>query len=167
MTVIFIHAALILGLSCLGAGWARAGYWSVALVCLVMIPASMYLVQRKFNPTTGLVLIFTTLFAGLGVWAHVELSLALTALVCILGAWDLSAFSQRLTYAAPQDNQERLERQHLLQLNLVLFAGVGINLISQTIRYAFGFEWTLMLAILAFYGLGALVSGLRGGQGRS
>ena len=160
MTKIFIYGSLVLGLSCMAAGWARAGYWSLGLFFLILIPVSLYLFFRGFRPITGLVLAFTVLTAAVGLWARIELSLALTAVVCILAAWDLSGFSSRLAYASPEDDPERLERRHLAQVNLVLFIGVGLNLVTQIFRYSFGFEWTFLLAILTFYGIGALISGM-------
>jgi hypothetical protein len=54
-----------------------------------------------------------------------------------------------------------LERTHLLQISLVMLVSVGIILVSLSIRFAYGFEWTLGLALLAFYGIGALFNAMR------
>ena len=161
MTKNFVYASQALGLVCLALGWIMAGYWLLGLAVLCLVPLSLFLIKRKFQPTTALVLTFSVLSASIGLWMGLGLSLALLAVVCALGAWDLDGFSRRLVFASAEDDPQRLERQHLMQVNLALLLGVGIDLVSQSIRYAFGFEWALTLAILAFYGIGALINAMR------
>jgi hypothetical protein len=131
---------------------------------LVLIPLFIYLLKRKFSPAMGLALALTVIAAAAGLWSGVSLSYALMALIGVLAAWDLDGFERRLAFAAQEDDPRRLERKHLMWLNLALLVGVSIDLLSQTIHSKFGFEWAFMLAILAFYGAGALVSGLGRGD---
>jgi hypothetical protein len=161
MTKIFIYASLTVGLACLALDWIMAGYWVVGLLGLGLVPVSLFLVKRKFQPITGLVLTFSVLAAAIGLWMGLGLSLALVSVVSVLAAWDLEGFSQRLAFASEEDDPQRIERRHLMQVNLVLLLGMGIDLVSQSIHYAFGFEWALTLAILAFYGIGALINGMK------
>jgi hypothetical protein len=161
MTRIFLFASMTLGLAALALGWTMAGYWPEGLGLLALLPLGLFLVRRKFRPTLALLLSITVLAAALGLWVGVSLSLALTAVVCLLAAWDLDGFSRRLVSAAAEDNPERIERHHLMLVNLVLLLGVSINLVSQSIHRVLGFEWAFLLAILTFYGIGALVNGMR------
>ena len=161
MTKIFFYASLTVGLACLALDWILAGYWLVGLVELGLLPISLFLVKRKFQAITGLALTFSVLTAAVGLWMGLGLSLALVSVVSVLAAWDLEGFSQRLVFASEEDDPQRLERRHLMQVNLVLLLGVAADLLSQSIHYAFGFEWALTLAILAFYGIGALINGMR------
>lgn len=165
MTKIFNYGSMTLGLGCLAAGWARAGYWMAGIAFLVLIPVGLYLIYRRFAPTPGLMLLLTVLAAATGLWAGIELSLGLAAVILVLAAWDLSNFSARLAFASPQDDAPGIERQHLWQLSLVILISLGLDLLSQSVHHAFGFEWTLLLAVLAFTGIGALMSGMRSEQG--
>jgi hypothetical protein len=161
MTKIFIYASLTMGLTCLAIGWMLAGHGWFGLAVLCLLPLSLFLVNRKFQAMTGLVLTFCVLAGAIGLWMGLGLSMALLAVVFALGAWDLDGFSRRLAFASAEDDPQRLERQHLMQVNLVLLLGVGIDLASQSIRYSFGFEWALTLAILAFYGIGTLINAMK------
>jgi hypothetical protein len=158
MTKFFMFAALLAGLVSLAAGWLMAGYWSMGLALLGVIPLSFFLVFRKFQPILSLVLAITVFTAALGLWVNINLSLALTAVVCILAAWDLDGFSRRLVFASAEDNPAQIERGHLGQVGLMLVMGVAIILVVQSIKLVFGFEWVLVLAIAAFIGISALVS---------
>lgn len=160
MTRIFTYGSTVLGFACLATGWARAGYWYAGLLFLILIPLSIYLLLRGFSPAPGSMLAVAALSAAGGLWAGIGLPLALAAVLCMLAAWDLAGFSRRLAFASAEDDAGRIERQHFLHLSLALLAGAGLVLLAQSIRQAFGFEWTLLLAILAFYGIGALMSGL-------
>ena len=161
MTKIFIYATLILALISLAAGWILARYWSMGLVFLGAVPVSIFLVIRKFRPLLTLLLVITVFAAGIGLWARIDHYLALTSVICILAAWDLDDFSTRLVFASSEDNPRMIEQKHLIQVGLVLLIGVSISLLSHFIHYVFSFEWVLLLAILAFYGIGVMVNGMR------
>ncbi len=165
MTKNFLVASLTLGLFCLAAGWVSAGVGWMGVAVLGLLLLSLFLLRRNFRPTLALVLTMTVLSAAIGLWVRVNLSLALVAVICVLAAWDLDGFAQRLVFAGPEDNPQQLEQEHITRLNLVVLLGVGLNLLSQTIRYKFGFEWALLLAILAFYGIGTLVNAMRPARG--
>jgi hypothetical protein len=167
MTKIFLYTSLTMGLSALAVGWITAGNWPVGLALLILIPISLFLSSRKFRATLSVVLSLTVLAAAAGLWAHVGLWLAWTAVVCILFAWDLDGFSRRLACASAEDNPLLIERRHLLQLSLALLLGMGIIFFAHSIRYVFAFEWAVGLAILAFVGIGALLNGMRNAQGDS
>ena len=165
MTKMFCWAALVLGLGCLAYGWFGAGYGWVGLVVLALLPFSLAPLTRKFQARFGLVLSISVLAAAIGLWVQISLALALTAVVCVLAAWDLDYFSRRLAFAAPEDDPQALERRHLTRVSLALLLGLGLNLLSMSIRFQFGFEWILLLAILAFFGIGALFNAMRPAAG--
>ena len=160
LTKKYMLAALLLGLGCLAYGWFRVGYWGVGVFCLGLLVFSLSPWARKARASLGWVLSLTILAAGVGLWVHVSLSLALLAVVCVLAAFDLDGFSYRLAFAAPEDDPLAVERRHLGQVNLALLLAVGLNFLSQLIRFQFGFEWTLLLAILAFLGIAALINAM-------
>ena len=161
MTKIIAYITLIFGLVFLALGWVQAGYLPFGLALFGLIPISLALVYRKFRPALGIMLVISVLLAAIGLWAKVSFSLSLLVVICALAAWDLDSFSRRLVFAGEEDDPAKLERAHLLQISLVMFVSVGIVLVSLSIRFAYGFEWTLGLALLAFYGIGALFNAMR------
>ena len=161
MTKISFYVLLVLGLVALSAGWMAAGYLPFGLLILLLLPVTLIFMRRKYLPTLGFLLISVVVLAAVGVWARLSFWLMLAALMCTLAAWDLDEFSRRLVLAPVEDNPLQLERQHLYRLGLVLGLGLGLNLLSQLIRIESGFEWSLVLAVLAFVGISTLVMGLK------
>jgi len=161
MTKICMVATLSIGLACLALGWVLDGELVFGLALLLLIPPSLALVYRKYQPAMGIILALTVLLAGIGLWAGVSFSLALLAIVCVLAAWDLDGFSRRLVFASAEDHPWRLERLHLMQVGLTMLVAVAVIQVSLIIRFAHGFEWALGLAVLAFYGIGALINAMR------
>jgi hypothetical protein len=85
----------------------------------------------------------------------------LGALGGLLG-WDLSDFARRLSYAAPTDDIQGLERVHLERVGVVAVLGFGIAMLSVFIHIKrLAFEVAVGLVLLAALGLTRLVIGLR------
>ena len=85
----------------------------------------------------------------------------LGALGGLLG-WDLSDFGMRLSYAAPTDDIQGMERRHLERVGIVAVLGFGIALLSVFIHInRLAFEVAVGLVLLAALGLTRLVIGLR------
>ena len=160
MTKAFTLVSLVLSLACLSVGWGMVGFWPVSLACLVLLLIGLLPVSQKLQFFPDLLLVFTVLGAALGLLLHVGFSLALTAVISGLAAWDLQHFTRQLAFASDEDNPGLIERGHFRRIGLVLLGGVGIIFLSRSISFGFGFDWTLLLAILAFFGLSALVYGL-------
>jgi hypothetical protein len=161
VTRFLVYGLLTLGLLALAAAWTMAGYWPVGLSLLILTPLSLYLVKRKYLPALSLALVLVVLAAAIGLWRKLDLSLALLAVFCTLAAWDLDSFSRRLSFASAEDNPTLLERQHLLRLSLILLLAAGISYLSISIHVESSFEWSAILVIATFTGIGALVSWLR------
>lgn len=158
LTTPFLIASLILGQSALAFGWFLAGYWPAGALIAACIPLSLFLLGRKFKATSAIVLGVTVILAALGLWRQMNPLLALGAMICALAAWDLHAFSQRLMFASSEDNLADIEQQHLLRLGMTLLAGMLVNLLTQAFHQKLGFEAIAILAILAFFGIGILIT---------
>ncbi len=161
LTKPFFTFLLTVGLVALSAGWTLAGYWQLGLPLLLLLPVSLFLRYHKFQPTMGLLLILVVVLAGVGVWARLDLPWMLAAVMCSLAAWDLDEFSHSLVKVPEQDNPRQIELDHLKRLGAVLFMGLLISLVSQFIQLKSAFEWAIVLAMLAFVGIGTLVTGMR------
>ena len=160
-----LMASLVIGMLLLGQGWLMTEYAWVGFGLFALTPVALVLVMRRVRAAAGVVLGLAVVLAGIGLWTGVALWRALPGLVCVLVAWDLDGFLQRLAFAAEEDNPREMERRHLLQMGLVVLGGLAVDLISENIRFAQGFEWALGLAVLAFVGIGALVLRIRGTNG--
>lgn len=161
MTRLLASGLLTLGLLFLAAGWTLAGFWPVGLSVVILMPLSLYLVKRKFQPALSLALTLVVLTAAMGLWRGLDQSLALAAVLCTLAAWDLEGFSRRLAQVPAEDGPQRIEQRHLLWVSLVFLLGAGLSLLVRFIRFEANFERAALLALLAFGGLGALLSWLR------
>jgi hypothetical protein len=161
MTKIFMFVSLTLGLICLAVGWFMAGSWVVGLALLILLLASLFLLDRKFPFFPGLILFIGVFAAASGLWLRINQSLALAGLVCVLAAWDLEGFLQRLTFASAEDNPQLVERSHLTQVGLALLIGLAVSLFSRSVHFAFSFEWAFVLAALAFFGISGLINAIR------
>ena len=85
----------------------------------------------------------------------------LAALGGLLG-WDLSDFARRLSYAAPTDDVQGMERRHLERVGIVAVLGFGLAILSLYIHIKrLAFEVAVGLVLLAALGLTRLVIKLR------
>ncbi|HEX6268997.1 MAG TPA: hypothetical protein VFZ43_02075 [Anaerolineales bacterium] len=134
----FARWFLLLGVLWLTAHW-RKWYWFSSVALLITIIAAAYGVWREFPI----------------VW------MLLGALGGLLG-WDLSDFARRLSYAAPMDDIQGMERRHVERVGIVAALGFGIALLSVFVRInRLAFEVAVVLVLLAALGLTRLVIGLR------
>ena len=160
MTKILTPFFLIAGFLFLAAGWALSGNWPVGLF-LVLLPLGLLLLKRIFPAALSLALALAVFLAAFGLWRELNLPLAVGGVLCVLAAWDLEHFSRQLVFANAENGQPLIERQHLLQLGVVLGLGLGISVLSQSIRIVFNFEWAVVLAVVTFAGISSLVGWLR------
>jgi len=117
---------------------------------------------RKYYWVSTLAFFLTLLGAAFGVWFRfITFWMLLGALGGLLG-WDLSDFGMRLSYAAPTDDIQGMERRHLERAGIVALLGLGLALISLYIHIErLPFEIAVGLVLLAALGLTRLVWGLR------
>src|SRR5258706_1134656 len=162
MTLVVMILSIILGTGSLSVGYFQAGLydparWSV-LLGIVWILAHW----RKYYWFSALGLFLTLIAAAYGVWnSFTTVWMLLGALGGLLG-WDLSDFARRLSYAAPMDDIQGMERRHLERVGVVAVLGFGIALLSVFIHIKrLAFEVAVGLVLLAALGLTRLVVGLR------
>jgi hypothetical protein len=161
MTKPLIPVLLSLSFLSVAIGWALIATWQVGLCVFLLLIPILILNKRKFSLTLNLALTLLIGLAAFGLWRGLNFPLAFAAVLCALAAWDLHGFAQRLAFASADDDMQRLERQHLLQLTGILSLGAGLSLLSQMIHVVFNFEWAIVLALITFAGIGALVNWLK------
>jgi len=162
LTLIAFILSVLLGTGSLAAGYFQAGLvdparWFI-LLGIVWTLAHM----RKYYWVSSLAFFLTLFGAGYGVWNGLTTPwMLLGALGGLLG-WDLSDFARRLSYAAPTDDAQGLERRHLARVGVVAVLGFGLAYLSDVIRInRLPFEVAVGLVLLAALGLTRLVVRLR------
>jgi len=77
-----------------------------------------------------------------------------------LMAWDLTDFSYRLRFAAEKERRG-FETRHLARISILAIFGFGLASLAMLIKFQFNFDWALLLAIVAAFGIIQLVAWLR------
>src|SRR5258706_2617965 len=162
MTLVVMILSIILGTGSLSVGYFQAGLydparWSV-LLGIVWILAHW----RKYYWFSALGLFLTLIAAAYGVWnSFTTIWMLLGALGGLLG-WDLSDFARRLSYAAPTDDTQGLERVHLERVGGVAVLRLRIALVSVFIHVKrLAFEVAVGVGVLFALGVTRLVVWVR------
>jgi hypothetical protein len=162
MTIVAMILSIILGTGSLAYGYSQAGMPDPTRWCVLLGIVWILAHWRKYYWFSGLALLLTLSAAAYGVWHEfTTIWMLLGALGGLLG-WDLSDFAMRLSYAAPTDDIQGMERRHLERAGIVAALGFGLALLSLVIHInRLAFEVAVGLVLLAALGLTRLVIGLR------
>jgi len=162
MTIVAMVLSIFLGIGSLAYGFSQAELadptrWFV-LLGIVWLLAHW----RKFYWFSSVALFITLIGGAIGVWFQFPtIWMLLGALGGLLG-WDLSDFARRLSYAAPMDDAQGMERRHLERVGIVAALGFGLAWLSTVIQInRLAFEVAVGLVLLAALGLTRLVMRLR------
>ena len=162
LTIVVFVISVVLGTSSLAFGYSQAGFYDPAR-WLVLLGIVWLLAQwRKLHWVSSAAFFLMLFAAAYGVWNQFTIFLMLLGALGGLLGWDLSDFALRLSYAAPTDDVQGLERRHLERVGIVAVLGFGIALLSVYIHIQrLAFEVAVGLVLLAALGLTRLVLGLR------
>jgi hypothetical protein len=134
-------------------GYAMGGQWIgatlvVALGCLWLI--GLY---RGWNGAETLSLFGFAGLAAAGVAAAVVMPILLASVVAALATWDLHRFTLRLENAGCVLHEQALVRSHVRWSLSIAGAGLLISLAAPAIRIALPFGATLLLSVIAVFGV--------------
>jgi heme/copper-type cytochrome/quinol oxidase subunit 4 len=76
-------------------------------------------------------------------------------------AFDLTDFRYRLRFSASDEERRVVERRHLLRVSFLSVLGVGLASWAMWLKLQFNFDWALLLAVVAAFGIVQLVVWLR------
>ena len=162
MTIIALVLSVILGTGSLAIGYSQMGLTEPAPWFGFLGALWLAAHWRKWYWLSSVGLLITIIAAAYGVWREFPTIWMLLGALGGLLAWDLSDFARRLSYAAPMDDTEGMERRHLERVGIIAALGLGIALLSLFIRInRLAFEVAAALILLAALGLTRLVIGLR------
>ena len=120
MTLVAMILSIIVGTGSLAYGYSQAGMPDPARWCVLLGIVWILAHWRKYYWFSALGLFLTIIAAAYGVWnSFTTIWMLLGALGGLLG-WDLSDFAMRLSYAAPTDDIQGMERRHLERAGIVL-----------------------------------------------
>ena len=162
MTIIAMVLSILIGTGSLAYGYSQAGLADPARWFVLLGIVWLLAHWRKHYWFSSVALFLALIAAAYGVWnGFTTIWMLLGALGGLLG-WDLSDFARRLSYAAPTDDVQRMERRHLERVGIVALLGFGLALLSLYIRIKrLAFEVAVGLVLLAAFGLTRLVIRLR------
>jgi len=162
MTIVAMILSILLGTGSLSVGYYQAGFRNPALWCVLLGIVWILAHWRKYYWASSLAFLLLLIGAGYGVWHEfTTIWMLLGALGGLLG-WDLSDFAMRLSYAAPTDDIQGMERRHLERVGVVAALGIGLAVLSLFIHIKrLAFEVAVGLVLLAALGLTRLVVMLR------
>jgi hypothetical protein len=162
MTIIALIISIIVGTGSLAIGYAQMGFTRPAIWFPLLGALWLAAHWRKWYWFSSVGLLITIIAAAYGVWREFPTIWMLLGALGGLLAWDLSDFARRLSYAAPMDDTQGMERRHLERVGIVAALGLGIALLSEFIHIRrLAFEVAVGLVLLAALGLTRLVIGLR------
>jgi len=162
MTIVAMILGILFGTGSLANGYSQAGLTDPARWFVLLGIVWLLAHWRKYYWFSSVALFLTLIAAAYGVWnGFTTIWMLLGALGGLLG-WDLSDFARRLSYAAPNDDAQGMERRHLERVGIVAVLGFGIAILSLYIRInRLAFEVAVGLVLLAALGLTRLVMRLR------
>jgi hypothetical protein len=162
LTLVALILSIILGTGSLAIGYSQMGLTDPARWFVLLGALWLAAHWRKWYWFSSVGLLITIIAAAYGVWREFPtIWMLLGALGGLLG-WDLSDFARRLSYAAPMDDTQGMERRHLERVGIVAALGLGLALLSVFIHIRrLAFEVAAALILLAALGLTRLVIGLR------
>lgn len=162
MTIIAMILSILLGTGSLAYGYSQAGLVDPARWFVLLGVVWLLSHWRKYYWVSSVAFFLTIIGAAYGVWnGFTTIWMLLGALGGLLG-WDLSDFARRLSYAAPMDDVQGMERRHLERVGIVAALGFGLAWLSTVIQInRLAFEVAVGLVLLAALGLTRLVMRLR------
>lgn len=151
-----------MGVGSLAWGYAQVGlpqfaHWIILFGALWLIS-----IWRRWRWFSYVGLALTFLVAALGLWfLDFPPGWMFAGAIGGLLAFDLTDFRYRLRFSASDEERRVVERRHLLRVSFLALLGVGLASWAMWLKLQFNFDWALLLAIVAVFGIVQFVIWLR------
>ncbi len=161
MTLFALIFSIVVGTGSLAWGYAQVGLPQFARWIALFGGLWLVTVWQRWRWFAYLGLLFNFLAAALGLWLlNFTPGWMFAGVIGGLMAWDLTDFSYRLRFAAEKE-RPGFETRHLLRISILAIFGFGLASLAMLIKFQFNFDWALLLAIVAAFGIIQLVAWLR------
>jgi hypothetical protein len=153
--------SIVIGDGSLAWGYAQVGLPQFSRWIVLFGALWLVMIWRRWRWFAYIGLVFNFFVAAMGLWMlNFPPGWMFAGAIGGLMAWDLTDFHHRLRFAADEE-RPGLETRHLLRISVLAALGFGIASIAMIVKWQFNFDWALLLAIIAAFGVLQLVVWLR------
>jgi len=161
VTLFALLFSIVMGSGSLAWGFAQAGLPQFARWIILFGALWLFAVWQRWRWFAYVGLIFNFIVAALGLWLlNFSPGWMFAGAIGGLLAWDLTDFSYRLRFATDEERRG-FETRHLVRISFLAILGFGLTSIAMIIKWQFNFDWALLLAIVASFGILQLIIWLR------
>jgi hypothetical protein len=154
---------ILIGMLPLMAGYYESGLSLIAIGCFIVGLFWLLSQWRKWAWVASLGLFCFVSAAGIGIWFGLSPVMMVFSVLGNLLAWDLADFSRRLQDAAPDDDLQKLENNHLVRLASLGTISLALTLTALLLHLRISFGWMMLLTVVAIFGMMQLVNRVRRG----
>jgi len=149
-----------MGVGSLSWGYSMVGLNVIAGWMLAFGAFWLFADWQRWSWVSYVGLLLTVAAAAFGLWYGFSTGWMLAGAIGGLLAWDLSDFRRRTRGVTDIEDLPELERRHLARATIVAILGLGLASISMAMRLEFTLEWTMLLTVVAVFGIIQLVNWL-------
>ncbi len=162
MTLFALLFSIALGVGSLAWGYDQVGLPRLAQWIILFGVLWLVAIWRGWRWFAYVGLTFTFLAAALGLWfLDFPPGWMFAGAMGGLLAFDLTDFRYRLRFSASDEERRVVERRHLLRVSFLAVLGTGLASWAMWLKLQFNFDWALLLAVVAAFGIMQLVIWLR------
>jgi len=162
VTLFALFFGIVMGIGSLAWGYAQAGLPLFARWIAFFGAVWLVAVWQRWRWFAYVGLLFNFLAAALGLWLlNLSPGWMFAGAIGGLLAWDLTDFSHRLRFAASDEERRAFEMRHLVRISMLAMLGFGLASLAMLLKFQFNFDWALLSAIVAAFGILQLVVWLR------
>lgn len=162
MTLFGLLFGIVLGIGSLAWGYWHAGLPPFARWILFFGALWILAVWQRWRWFATAGLFFSAVAAALGLWfLNFPPGWMFAGAIGALLAWDLTHFRYRQHFVASEEERHAMERRHLVRLSAVALLGFLLASLAMVVKLQFNFQWALLLALVAIWGITQLVTWFR------
>jgi hypothetical protein len=161
LTVRLLPASVGLAALCLAVGYAQHTLWSGVLTIAVGGCIWLVALWRRWTWTAPVGLSLSTVAAAVGLWLGAGDAWMIAGLIAALSAWDLEHLVRNVRSVGRVDDEEALERHHLVSLLIVDALGFGLAFLALNLTIQFSFGVIVLLVMLLILALSRVVGIVR------
>lgn len=154
MTLFALLLSILLGVGSLAFGYHLAGLMQFARWIILFGALWLIAVFRHWRWFAYIGVAFNLLFAALGLWLlNFSPGWMFAGAIGGLLAFDLTRFWNRVRLIDADVEWRGLERRHLVRISILAILGFGLASVAMLLKLQFNFEWALLSAIIAVFGM--------------